>query len=107
MQVIVQGRNVQVTDRLREYVEDKVEKLDRFLGTITEARMELAVESTRSAEDRWDRQRPTTDYSVARRTRFVSRAASFAPIPFLFGPSHLLWPSPHSLQGGDRTARLD
>jgi putative sigma-54 modulation protein len=52
MQVIVQGRNVQVTDRLREYVEDKVDRLDRYLGTITEARMELATESTRSAEDR-------------------------------------------------------
>jgi putative sigma-54 modulation protein len=52
MQVIVQGRNVQVTDRLREYVEDKVNRLDRYLGTITEARMELAIESTRSAEDR-------------------------------------------------------
>ena len=52
MQVIVQGRNVQVTDRLREYVEDKVNKLDRYLSTITEARMELATERTRSAEDR-------------------------------------------------------
>ena len=52
MQIIVQGRNVQVTDRLHEYVEDKVDKLDRYLSTITEARMELAIEKTRSAEDR-------------------------------------------------------
>jgi putative sigma-54 modulation protein len=52
MQVIVQGRNMQVTDRLREYVEDKVNKLDRYLPTITEARMELSTEKTRSAEDR-------------------------------------------------------
>ncbi|MBN1642883.1 MAG: ribosome-associated translation inhibitor RaiA [Anaerolineae bacterium] len=52
MQIIVQGRNVQVTDRLREYVEGKVDKLDRFLPTITEARMELSTEQTRSAEDR-------------------------------------------------------
>ena len=52
MQVIVQGRNFEVTDRLHEYVEDKVSKLDRFLSTITEARVELATESTRSAEDR-------------------------------------------------------
>ncbi len=52
MQVIIQGRNVEVTDRLREYVESKVEKLDRYLPTITEARMELSTEQTRSAEDR-------------------------------------------------------
>jgi putative sigma-54 modulation protein len=52
MQVIVQGRNLQVTDRLREYVEDKTSKLDRYLPTITEARMELSTEKTRSAEDR-------------------------------------------------------
>lgn len=52
MQVIVQGRNLQVTDRLREYVEDKTNKLDRYLPTITEARMELSTEKTRSAEDR-------------------------------------------------------
>lgn len=52
MQVMIQGKNMQVTDRLREYVESKVDKLDRFLPTITEARMELASEKTRSAEDR-------------------------------------------------------
>ncbi|MFN2133024.1 MAG: ribosome hibernation-promoting factor, HPF/YfiA family [Anaerolineae bacterium] len=52
MQVIIQGRNVEVTDRLREYVEGKVERLDRYLPTITEARMELSTEQTRSAEDR-------------------------------------------------------
>jgi putative sigma-54 modulation protein len=52
MQVVVQGRNMQVTDRLHEYVEDKVGKLDRYLGTITEARMELSTEQTRSYEDR-------------------------------------------------------
>ena len=52
MQLIVQGKNIQVTDRLREYVETKVERLDRYLSTITDARMELATEKTRSQEDR-------------------------------------------------------
>lgn len=52
MQVIIQGRNVEITDRLHEYVESKVEKLDRYLPAITEARMELSMEQTRSAEDR-------------------------------------------------------
>lgn len=52
MQVILQGRNVQITDRLREYVESKVDKLDRYLSSAGEARMELAIEQTKSAEDR-------------------------------------------------------
>ena len=52
MQVILQGRGVQITDRLREYVESKVDKLDRYLPSAGEARMELAIEQTKSAEDR-------------------------------------------------------
>lgn len=52
MQLIIQGKNVEVTDRLREYVEKKVGKLDRYLPTIDEARMELSTERTRSAGDR-------------------------------------------------------
>jgi putative sigma-54 modulation protein len=52
MQLIVQGKNIQVTDRLREYVETKVNRLDRYLTTITDARMELASESTRKHGDR-------------------------------------------------------
>ena len=52
MQLIVQGKNIQVTDRLREYVETKVDRLDRYLPTITDARMELASEQTRKHGDR-------------------------------------------------------
>lgn len=52
MQLIVQSKNIQMTDRLHEYVEDKVNKLDRYLSTITDARMELTTEKTRSSEDR-------------------------------------------------------
>ena len=52
MQLIVQGKNINLTDRLHDYVEDKVGKLDRYLSTITEARMELSSESTRRQGDR-------------------------------------------------------
>jgi putative sigma-54 modulation protein len=52
MQLIVQGKKIQITDRLRTYVEDKVGRLDHYLSTITEARMELTTEKTRSLEDR-------------------------------------------------------
>lgn len=52
MQLIIQGKNIEVTDRLREYIEKKVGKLDRYLPTISEAWMELSVENTKSAKDR-------------------------------------------------------
>jgi len=52
MQLIIQGKNIEVTDRLQEYIEKKVGKLDRYLPTITEARMELSVEDAKSAKDR-------------------------------------------------------
>ena len=52
MQLIIQGKNIEVTDRLQEYIEKKVGKLDRYLPTITEARMELSVEGAKSAKDR-------------------------------------------------------
>jgi len=51
MQLIIQGKNIQITDRLHNYVEQKVGKLDRYLSTITEARMELTSEPTRSQAD--------------------------------------------------------
>jgi len=50
MNIVVRGRNVNITPRLEDYVNKKVSKLDRFLPTIDEARMELAVEETRSAQ---------------------------------------------------------
>ncbi len=52
MQLIVQGKNIEVTDRLREYVEKKVSRLDRYMPNITEVRVELSAESARSAEHR-------------------------------------------------------
>ncbi len=52
MQVIINGKNVEVTDRLKTYVEKKVNKLDRFLPNITEARVDLTSQSTKSAGDR-------------------------------------------------------
>jgi len=52
MQLTIQGKNLEVTDRLQEYIEKKIGKLDRYLPTITEARVELSVEDARSAKDR-------------------------------------------------------
>jgi putative sigma-54 modulation protein len=52
MQLIIKGKNVEITDWLRQYVEKKIGKLDRYLPSITEARVELAVQNTKSAHDR-------------------------------------------------------
>jgi putative sigma-54 modulation protein len=52
MQLILKGKNVEITDWLREYVEKKVNKLDRYLPDIHEARIELSVQKTRSSQDR-------------------------------------------------------
>jgi putative sigma-54 modulation protein len=49
----VYGRNMDVTDRIQDYVDKKVSKLDRYLPGIEEARVDLAyVKSARSASDR-------------------------------------------------------
>ncbi len=48
------GRDFEVTDRIQEYVDKKVAKLDRHLSMIDEIRVELAhVKSARSAIDRY------------------------------------------------------
>jgi len=52
-QVEITGRNMEVTDRLNDYVTKKVNKLDRYLSGIDEARVDLAyIKSARSASDR-------------------------------------------------------
>jgi putative sigma-54 modulation protein len=53
IEVEVYGRNMEVTDRIQNYVTKKVGKLDRFLPGIDEARVDVAFEkSARSATDR-------------------------------------------------------
>lgn len=52
MELTIKGKNVEVTDRLRDYVERKIGKLDRYLPSISEARVELSSEVTKAAADR-------------------------------------------------------
>lgn len=53
LDVEIYGRNLEVTDRLQDYVTKKVSKLDRYLSEIDEARVDLAfAKSARSASDR-------------------------------------------------------
>jgi putative sigma-54 modulation protein len=52
-EVEIYGRNMEVTDRINDYVQKKVSRLDRFLPGIDEARVDLAyLKSARSAADR-------------------------------------------------------
>lgn len=52
MQIIIKGKNVEITDWLKQYVEKKIGKLDRYLPNVSEARVELAVQKTKSTNDR-------------------------------------------------------
>lgn len=52
MELTIKGRNVEVTDRLEDYVHKKIGKLDRYLPSISEAWVELSTEDTKAAEHR-------------------------------------------------------
>ena len=53
LEVEVYGRNLELTERLVDYVTKKVSKLDRYLNGVEEALVDLAfAKSARSAEDR-------------------------------------------------------
>ena len=52
MQLVLKGKNFVISDRVRDYVERKVGKLDRYLPDISEARVEITQEKTKSAKDR-------------------------------------------------------
>jgi putative sigma-54 modulation protein len=56
MQLLVHGRNVEVTDWIREYVTKKVGRLERYLNQVSDARIELTQNAARAAEDRYTAQ---------------------------------------------------
>ncbi|MCL4261821.1 MAG: ribosome-associated translation inhibitor RaiA [Anaerolineae bacterium] len=51
MELIVQGRNLDITTRLQNYVEKKTTRLDRYMPNLMEVRVDLSAENTRSAVD--------------------------------------------------------
>jgi len=52
MQISIIGKNLEITESLRKYVEKKIGRLDRYLpNNIIEGRVELTVENTRAAKD--------------------------------------------------------
>jgi len=52
MEVAIHGHNLEVTSRLQNYVEKKVERLDRYMPNLSSVRVDLTSEHTRSAVER-------------------------------------------------------
>lgn len=51
MELTIHGRNLDVTPRVQNYVEKKTSRLDRYLPTLSEVRVDLSIENTRSSVD--------------------------------------------------------
>lgn len=52
MELIIRGRNIEITDAIEAYARKRIARLERFLPTISEAELELAQENTRSRDQR-------------------------------------------------------
>jgi putative sigma-54 modulation protein len=52
VQIILKRKNVEITDDLRQYIEKRASKLDRYLPDLSEVRVDLSVQKTRSSQDR-------------------------------------------------------
>lgn len=52
MELMLNGRNMEVTTRLRNYVEKKTSRLDRYMPNLKEVRVDLSSENTRSSVER-------------------------------------------------------
>ena len=52
MELQILSSNMEVTPRLRDYVEKKTSRLDRYLPKLSSVQVELAMENTRSAVQR-------------------------------------------------------
>lgn len=52
MEILIHSRNMEVSDRLQDYVEKKTSRLDRYMPDLVEVRVDLAEENARSAVER-------------------------------------------------------
>jgi putative sigma-54 modulation protein len=52
MEIIIKTNNVDLTPRLRDHVEKKAGRLDRYMPNVIEVRVELSSQNTRSAVER-------------------------------------------------------
>ena len=52
VQIYLKGKNIDIADDLRQYIEKRASKLDRYLPSLSEVRVDLSVQKTRSSQDR-------------------------------------------------------
>ena len=55
MQLLLQGKNFVISDRIQNYVEKKIGKLDRYLPDIEEVRVEINQEKTGQNSEKHDK----------------------------------------------------
>ena len=53
MEIIVTGKNVEVSGQIQDYVERKLKKLGNHLPALNEFKVEIGQERTKSLEDRF------------------------------------------------------
>ncbi|HEX9014655.1 MAG TPA: ribosome-associated translation inhibitor RaiA [Chloroflexota bacterium] len=53
MQIVVKGKNMEVNERLKQFVDGKVAKLSRVLPSIAEAEIEFTSEKAKSSDSRF------------------------------------------------------
>ncbi|HVB74733.1 MAG TPA: ribosome-associated translation inhibitor RaiA [Ktedonobacteraceae bacterium] len=53
MQIIIKGKQMDVSPRLHQYIERKVQRLSRFLNDVVRIEVTVLEEQTRSAHDRY------------------------------------------------------
>lgn len=52
MELTIHSHNMEVTPRIQSYVEKKTSRLDRYMSTLSEVRVDLSTENTRNAVER-------------------------------------------------------
>ncbi len=52
MNVSVTGRNIQMTDRIQQYVEKKTARLDRYMPNLREIKVDLSEANSKNAQER-------------------------------------------------------
>jgi putative sigma-54 modulation protein len=52
MELTIQGHNLEITTRVRNYVEKKTARLDRYMPNLSTVKVDLTTENTRSAVER-------------------------------------------------------
>ncbi len=78
MQIIIKGKQMDVPPRLRQYIERKVQRLNRFVSENARVEITVTEEQTRSARDRYSLQIVLANTSVPVRSEVSAANAMMA-----------------------------